>query len=203
MKLYFSPGACSLAVRIALTEGGIPFEGVKVDLSRHQLTASGDDYYAVSPNGYVPLLELDDGTRHTESGALLQRVGDLAPANALIPPHGTAERYRVIEWLTFIGTELHKTYSPWLWHADAAGSTREACLQKLDKRLRAVDAHLAQQDYLMGRFTVADAYLFTVANWSNMLKLPLSPYPNLQAFMQRVAGRPKVREALAAEGRVR
>lgn len=199
MKLYYSPGACSLAIRIALLEAGVAFDAVKVDLAQHQL-ADGGDYYAISPRGYLPLLELDDGTRHTESGALLQRVGDLAPAGALIPAHGTAERYRVIEWLTFIGTELHKTYSPWLWHKDTADTTREQCLQKLDKRFRELDAHFAERDYLTDRFTVADAYLFTIANWSNFLRIPLAPYPHLLAFMARIAERPTVRDALAAEG---
>jgi glutathione S-transferase len=198
MKLYYSPAACSLAVRIALLEAGVPFEAVQVDLVTHRL-ADGGDYYAISPRGYLPLLELDDGSRHTESGALLQRVGDLAPAGALIPPHGTAERYQVIEWLTFIGTELHKTYSPWLWHRDTAPATREQCLRKLDLRLREIDAHLARQDYLTDRYSVADAYLYTVANWSNLLRIPLAPYPHLLAFMARIAQRPAVRTALAAE----
>ncbi|AJY41483.1 glutathione S-transferase family protein [Burkholderia humptydooensis] len=200
MKLYYSPGACSLAIRIALTEAGLPFESVKVDLSKHRIASDGSDYYAVSPRGYVPLVELDDGTRHTEAAALLQRVGDLAGAGALIPAHGTASRYEVIEWLTFVSSELGKTYSPWLFRADTADSTRQQCLDKLDRRLKEVDVHLATRDYLTGGFTVADAYLFAVANWSNLLRIPLAPYPHLVAFMERVAARPKVKEALAAEG---
>ncbi|MBO7930202.1 glutathione S-transferase family protein [Burkholderia pseudomallei] len=141
-----------------------------------------------------------DGTRHTETAALLQRIGDLAGAGTLIPAHGTPARYEVIEWLTFISSELHKTYSPWLFHADTADSTRRQCLEKLDRRLQEVDAHLATRDYLTGAFTVADAYLFAVANWSNFLRIPLAPYPHLVAFMARVGARAKVGEALAAEG---
>ncbi|AIV47917.1 hypothetical protein X899_2250 [Burkholderia pseudomallei TSV 25] len=141
-----------------------------------------------------------DGTRHTETAALLQRIGDLAGAGTLIPAHGTPARYEVIEWLTFVSSELHKTYSPWLFHADTADSTRRQCLEKLDRRLQEVDAHLATRDYLTGAFTVADAYLFAVANWSNFLRIPLAPYPHLVAFMARVGARAKVGEALAAEG---
>ncbi|AIO65356.1 glutathione transferase GstA [Burkholderia oklahomensis] len=198
MKLYYSPGACSLAVRIALTEGGIPFEGVKVDLQKHEL-ADGSDYYAISPRGYVPLVEFDDGSRHTEAAALLQRIGDLVNAGALIPVHGTAERYDTIEWLSFVATELHKSYG-WLWRKDTADSTRQACVARIDTRLKDVDAHLEGRDYLIGRFTVADIYLFTIVNWSNFLQLPLDAYPRVRAFMERVAARPKVREALVAEG---
>lgn len=141
-----------------------------------------------------------DGTRHTETAALLQRIGDLAGAGTLIPAHGTPARYEVIEWLTVVSSELHKTYSPWLFHADTADSTRRQCLEKLDRRLQAVDAHLATRDYLTGAFTVADAYLFAVANWSNFLRIPLAPYPHLVAFMARVGARAKVGEALAAKG---
>ncbi|KGR92870.1 glutathione transferase GstA [Burkholderia sp. ABCPW 111] len=201
MKLYYTPGACSLAIRIALTEAGLPFEAVRVDLSKHRIAGDGGDFHAVSPRGYVPLLELDDGTRHTEAAALLQRVGDLAPTGALIPAHGTPARYEVIEWLTFVSSELHKTYSPWLFHDDTAESTRRQCLDKLDRRLNEVDAHLATREYLSASgFTVADAYLFAVANWSNFLRIPLAPYPHLVALMERIAARPKVKEALAAEG---
>ena len=202
MKLYFSPGACSLAVHIALREAGVDFQGIKVNLAQHKL-ASGEDYYAISPRGYVPLLEFDDGTRHVEGAALLQYVGDLDPRHALIPVAGTPARLAVVEWLTFIGTELHKTFSPWLWHADTAESTKAACLAKLAARFSELDQVLANREYLTGSFTVADAYAFTIVNWAPMLKVDLSAYPHLQAYQARVATRPKVREALIAEGLVK
>ncbi|WP_446333272.1 glutathione binding-like protein [Burkholderia pseudomallei] len=129
-----------------------------------------------------------------------QRRAQMRVDGTLIPAHGTPARYEVIEWLTFVSSELHKTYSPWLFHADTADSTRRQCLEKLDRRLQEVDAHLATRDYLTGAFTVADAYLFAVANWSNFLRIPLAPYPHLVAFMARVGARAKVGEALAAEG---
>ncbi|MFL9871453.1 glutathione transferase GstA [Paraburkholderia megapolitana] len=202
MKLYFSPGACSLAVHIALREAGIDFQGIKVNLAQHKLSG-GEDYYAISPRGYVPLLELDDGTRHVEGAALLQYVGDLDVQHALIPPVGSAARLAVLEWLTFVSSELHKTFSPWLWHADTAESTKTVCLAKLATRFSELDQVLADRDYLTGSFTVADAYAFTIVNWAPMLKVDLSAYPHLQAYQARVAARPKVREALIAEGLVK
>lgn len=199
MKLYYSPGACSLAVRIALLEAGLDFDAVKVNLAKHTL-ATGEDYYAISPRGYVPLLELDDGSRHTEGAALLQYVGDRDPRHALIPAVGTPERLAVLEWLTHIGTEMHKVFSPWLWHSDTAESTKEACLRKLAARFTELDALFATREYLTGTFTVADAYAFTIVNWAPMLKISLSDYPHLLAYQARVAARPKVHEALVAEG---
>ncbi len=199
MKLYFSPGACSLSIHIALREAGIDFQGVKVNLQAHTL-ANGDDFYAISPRGYVPLLELDDGSRHTEAASLLQYVGDLDPRHKLIPASGSPQRYAVIEWLTFVSTELHKTFSPWLWHAETAESTKQACRTKLGTRFAEMDRVLADREYLTGSFTVADAYAFTIVNWSRMLAVDLSGYPNLQAYLARIAARPKVREAMEAEG---
>jgi glutathione S-transferase len=199
MKLYYAPGACSLAVHIALREIGVHFDAVVVDLAKHT-TADGTDFYAISPRGYVPLLELDDGSRHTEVAALLQYVADLDPAQRLIGEPGSHRRLAVVEWLTFVSTELHKAFSPWLWHKETADSTRRAVKDKLATRFAELNALLAEQDYLAGEYSVADAYAFTIVNWANFLALPLTPYPNLKAYLTRVSERPRVRDALRAEG---
>ncbi|HZF78884.1 MAG TPA: glutathione transferase GstA [Rubrivivax sp.] len=199
MKLYYAPGACSLAVHIALREIGVDFDAVAVDLAKHT-AADGTDFRAISPRGYVPLLELDDGSRHTEAAALLQYVADLDPAHGLIGAPGSARRLAVVEWLTFVSTELHKAFSPWLWHKETADSTRQAVKDKLATRFAELNALLAEQDYLAGEYSVADAYAFTIINWANFLALPLTPYPNLKAFLTRVSERPRVRDALRAEG---
>ena len=199
MKLYYAPGACSLAVHIALRETGGRFDAVAVDLAKHTLP-DGATYLDISPRGYVPLLELDDGSRHTEGAALLQYVADLDPAQALIGAPGSARRLAVLEWLAFTSTELHKTFSPWLWHKETAASTRQAALDKLGARFAELDALLAKQDFLAGAYSVADAYAFTIVNWCRFLAIPLTKYPKLEAYLERVAARPKVREAMAAEG---
>jgi len=198
MKLYYSPGACSLSVHIALRERGLDFEAVKVDLPAHK-TPDGGDYYAISPRGYVPLLALDDGTRHTEAAALLQYVADTDPQQALIGAVGTPRRLAVTEWLTFVSSELHKAFS-WLWHKESAESTRQAVKDKLALRFKELDARLAQQEWLAGDYSVADAYAFTIVNWCNFLGLPLTPYPDLQRYMDRVSQRPAVQAALREEG---
>ena len=198
MKLYYSPGACSLAPHIVAREAGIAIDLVKVDLMTHR-TETGEDYFRINPRGYVPALEID-GELHTEVAALVQYLAEQAPASALLPPAGTIERFRVQQWLTFVSSELHKTFSPWLWHAETAEQTKQAARDKLGVRFTELDRHLADRAYLTGdTFTVADAYAFTIVNWSNFLKIDLKPYPNLSAFMARVAARPKVREALKAE----
>ena len=199
MKLYYSPAACSLAVHIALRETGTPFDAVKVDLVKHQL-ADGSDYYAISPRGYVPLLEFDDGSRHTEAASLLQYVADLDPSQALIGAPRSARRLAVVEWLTFVSSELHKVFSPWLWHKETADSTKAAVREKLATRFAELDAHFKTNEYLAGEFSVADAYAFTIINWANLLAVPLKAYPNLQAYLARVAARPRVQDALRAEG---
>ncbi|CAE6859955.1 Glutathione S-transferase GST-6.0 [Paraburkholderia nemoris] len=202
MKLYYSPGACSLAVHIALREAGLDFDTVKVNLQTHKL-ANGDDYYAISPRGYVPLIEFDDGSRHTEGAALLQYIADLAPERALLPPAGTPQRLEAVAWLTYISTELHKTFSPWLWHQETAESTKLECRTKLATRFSELEGVLTSRDYLTGQYSVADAYAFTVLSWARMLSVYLGPYPHLNAYLARVAARPKVREAMVAEGLVR
>ena len=201
MKLYYSPGACSLAVHIALREAGLDFDTIKVNLQTHKL-ANGDDYYAISPRGYVPLVEFDDGSRHTEGAALLQYIADLAPERALLPPAGTPQRFEAVAWLTYISTELHKTFSPWLWHQETAESTKLECRTKLATRFNELEGVLTSRDYLTGQYSVADAYAFTVLSWARMLSVDLGPYPHLNAYLARVAARPKVREAMVAEGLV-
>ena len=199
MKLYHAPGACSLAVHIALREAGQSFDLHKVDLATHRL-ADGSDYRAISPRGYVPLLELDNGARHTEAAALLQYVGDLDASRPLLPAGGV-DRLAAVEWLGFVATELHKVFSPWLWHAETADSTKQACRDKLALRFAELDRRLASSQWLaLDRFTVADAYAFTIVSWAPMLRVDLKPYPNLIAYLARVAERPAVKAALIAEG---
>jgi len=198
MKLYFSPGACSFASHIVLREAGLPFELVRVDTGVHKLK-DGTDYYGINPKGYVPAIGLDDGQLLTEGAALLQYLGDLAPAAKLIPKYGTLERFRANEWLTFVSSEIHKAYSP-LFNPNLKDDAKAVLRAKLEKRLGEVDAHLATYSYLMGdTFTVADAYLYTVVNWSQGVGIDLAKLPHLAAYRQRIADRPKVREALQAE----
>jgi len=200
MKLYYSPGACSQAVHIALREAGLQVDLVKVDLATHRLD-DGADYLAINPRGYVPMLELRDGSRHTEVAALLQHVGDLAPASGLMPEFGSARRFEVIKWLTFVSSELHKVFSPWLWHKETDDATRKACKDKLALRFAELDALLAGREHLAGAgFTVADAYAFTILSWAPMLGTSLKPYPHLQAYLVRIAQRPAIHAALVAEG---
>ena len=200
MKLYYSPGACSLAPHIVASEAGVPIELVKVDLASHKL-ADGTDYYTINPRGYVPLLELDDGTRITEVVAIVQYLADSKGATHLAPAAGTFERVRLNQWLAFISSELHKVFSPWLWHKETAESTKQSVKDRLATRFKELDGLLAKQDYLLGKqFTIADAYAYTIVNWSNFLGISLKPYPSLSAYLLRVAARPKVQEALGAEG---
>lgn len=199
MKLYYTPGACSLAPHIVLHEIGARFDAETVDLGTKK-TASSEDFSAINPKGYVPALRLDNGELFTEVAALLQYLADQAPQAGLAPPNGSTERYRLIEWLTFVSTELHKGFGP-LFNPNAPDATKEAARATLAKRFGYLDQHLAGRSFLTGdRFTIADAYLFTVVNWTNFHAIDLSPYPNLQAFQQRVAARPKVQAALRAEG---
>lgn len=200
MKLYYSPAACSLAVHIVAREAGLPFEAVKVDLATHRLD-DGTDYRTINPRGYVPALQLDDGTLLTEVAALVQYLADLKPEAKLAPPAGTLDRVRLQAWLTFVSSELHKVFSPWLWHKETHESTRQAVRERIATRFAELDRLLATQPYLMGgEFSVADAYAFTIVNWSHFTGISLRPYPSLAAFQDRIAARPAVVAALQAEG---
>ena len=201
MKLYYLPGACSIAPHIVAREAGIALELEKVDLGSRR-TASGENYLEVNPKGYVPALRLDDGTVLTEVSCLIQYLADLAPAAGLIPAAGTIERYRVLEWVGYLATEVHKGFGP-LWNAKLAPEARAAAVSALSHRLDLVEKTLARQPFLTGeRFTVADAYLFAVASWAPWVKLDMAPWPAIRDFVARVAARPKVQEALVAEGLV-
>jgi glutathione S-transferase len=199
MKLYYAPGACSLAPHIAAREAGLDLELEKVDLGRKK-TASGEDYLALNPKGYVPALRLEDGSLLTEAAAVLQYLGDRAPAAGLLPPAGAPERYRVIEWLYFIATELHKAFAP-LWNPKAQDEAKAAARSRIVQRLALVEKALERGDYLLGdRFTAADAYLFTIVGWTAHTGVDISGFPRLQAFQERIAARPAVRAAMKAEG---
>jgi glutathione S-transferase len=199
MKLYYAPGACSLAAHISAREAGVPLELEKVDLGAKK-TAGGEDFLAINPKGYVPAVKLDDGSILTEVAAVLQYLGDRNPAAGLIPAAGTQERYRLIEWITFISTELHKGYGP-LWYPKTPEETKRQAKERIGQRLGYVEGRLGKSGFLTGeRFTVADAYLFTIVNWSGMVGVDRSPFPKLQEYQKRVASRPKVQEALKAEG---
>ena len=199
MKLYFSPGACSLSPHIVAHEAGIPLTLVKVDTATKKL-ADGGDYWAVNPKGYVPALELDNGELLTEGPAIVQYLADRKPEAKLVPAAGTLERYRVQEMLGYINSEIHKTYSP-LFRPTTSPELRKDREEYLRKRYQLIEQRLANGPYLFGeQFTVADAYLFTVTNWANFLKIDMSAFPNLLAFQGRVAARQAVQAAMVAEG---
>jgi len=199
MKLYYSPGACSLAPHIVAREAGLSPDLEKVDHA-NRTTASGRSYLEVNPKGYVPALQVQDGTVMTEVSALIQYLADQAPQAGLIPAAGTPERYKVLEWIGFIATEIHKGFGP-LWNPTTPDAVKQAAKERLFQRFAYVDQQLDGRSYLTGeRFTVADAYLFVVVNWTNFHGLSLGDYKNLAAFMERVAARPKVQDALQAEG---
>jgi glutathione S-transferase len=199
MKLYYSPGACSLSPHITLHESGLPFTPVLASTKTHQL-ADGTDYYTINPKGYVPLLELDNGERLTEGPAIVQYIADQVPAKQLAPAAGTMARYRLMEWLNFITTELHKSFSP-LFNKDFPEAGKEIFRKKIAGRLAWVDGQLAGKQYLMGdTFTVADPYLFVVANWGQYVGVDIKPLANLSAYMARVAARPAVQAAMKTEG---
>lgn len=199
MKLYFSPGACSLSPHIVLLEARLPFTLEKVDL-RSKTTAGGQDYRDINPKGFVPALETDTGTVLTEGPAIVQYVADLAPASGLAPAAGSMARYQLAEWLNFISTELHKNYSP-LFRPELSDELKTYARNNLNQRYAHVDKQLDGREYLMGaQFTAADAYLFVVTNWARPVKLDLSAFPNLLAFHKRVAARPAVQQAMRDEG---
>lgn len=201
MKLYYSPGACSLSPHIVSREAGIELELERVDTAT-KLTDSGEDFLKVNPKGYVPALQLDNGEVLTEGPAIVQYLADLKPEAQLAPANGTLARYRLQEMLGYINSEIHKTYSP-LFNAKTTPEVRQERIEYLHKRYRYLETRLDQQPFLLGdQFTVADAYLYVVTNWANHVKLDLSEFPNLLAFQKRVAARPAVQAALTAEGLV-
>ena len=199
MKLYFSPGACSLAPHIVLRESGTPFALEKVDTGKH-VTHAGADYYTINPKGQVPVLELDDGSRLSEGPIIVQYIADKANHTTLMPPAGSLERYRVMEWQNYITSELHKSFTP-LFNSNLDATAKKTLGALLRKKYEWLDSQLEGKDHLTGsNFTAADAYLFVVTGWAKFVGLDLSDLANLQRFLQRVATRPAVREALKAEG---
>ena len=198
LKLYYSPGACSLSPHIVLHETGLPFEAIPAPTKTHQLP-DGTDYYTINPLGYVPLLVMADGEKLREGPAIVQYIADQVPEKALAPANGTMERYRLQEWLTFIGTELHKGHSP-LFAPGTPEDYKPLVRERLQARFAWVDKQLAGKDYLLGQFSVADAYLYTVSNWGQYVGLDLSCFAHLAAFRQRMEQRPAVQAALRAEG---
>jgi glutathione S-transferase len=203
MKLYYSPGACSLSPHIALKESGLPFEAIAAPTKTHKL-ADGTDYYTINPLGYVPLLVLDDGTQLREGPAIVQYIADQVPAKQLAPANGTIGRYQLQAWLNFISTELHKGgFSP-LFTPGMPEEAKAMAKTRLTARLQWVDGELANKKFLMGdTFTVADGYLFTVAGWGKHVGVDISGMANLSAFMGNVGARPGVQDALRAEGLIK
>jgi glutathione S-transferase len=199
MKLYYSPGACSLSPHIALREAGLAFEPVLASTKTHRL-ADGTDYYSINPLGYVPLLELDDGTQLRENPAIVQYIADQAPLKNLAPANGTLPRYRLQEWLAFIGTEIHRSFSP-LFNAAMPEEARQIFRDRLANRYAWLDGQLADREYLMAdHFTVADCYLYAVTRWAKPLNVDISSRANVLAHHERVTARPAVQEALKVEG---
>lgn len=199
MKLYYAPAACSLASHIALLEAGLKFAAEKVDLKQKRLS-DGSDYRQINAQGYVPALQLKNGEVLTEGPAILQYIADQAPASNLAPANGSFARYKLQSWLNFIATELHKNFTP-LFDPTAADNTKQMARQKLEQRFSQLDQQLAALQYLVGDyFTIADAYLFTVAEWAKYVKFEMSSYPNVLSFVARCHQRPAVQAALAAEG---
>lgn len=199
MKLYFAPGACSLCPHIVMLEAGLAAETVQVNLKAHQLP-DGSDYYAINSRGYVPLLELDDGQRITENAAIVQYLAERAPDRGLLPPAGTLARTRVQEWLAFVGSELHKGFSP-LFNPALPEEAKPIFKKKLLDRFGWVNQQLAGKSYLMGEtFTVADAYLFVITGWASRVGVDIAGLENLAAHQARMRQRPAVQAALQAEG---
>ena len=199
MKLYYAPGACSLSPHIVSRELGIPLELKKVN-TKDKTVEGGGDYWQVNPRGYVPALVLDNGETLTEGPAIVQYLADQKPEAGLAPKNGTIERYRLQEWLNFLTSEIHKTFSP-LFKPNTPEEYKKIAKENLAARFDWLDKQLAGKDYLMGKqFTVADAYLFVLTNWTKFHNIDLARWPNIAAFQKRVGARPKVQEALQAEG---
>lgn len=199
MRLYYSPGACSLASHIVLRETQATFSLTRVNTTTHRLE-DGSDFYALTPKGQVPLLETDDGLLVSEGPVVMQYIADHMDATDLLPEVGSAARIRVLEWCNHLTSEIHKSFTP-IFHNYVDAAATQILKDILKKKLAFLDGQLAQRTYLAGEtFTIADAYLFVLLNWAPFVKLDISDLTNLQAFQQRVAGRPAVQEALVAEG---
>lgn len=199
MKLYYFPGACSLSPHIVLLEAGLPFTMVKVD-PKTKKTEGGADYLAINSKGAVPSLQLDDGRVLTEGPAVVQYLADLKPESGLAPRAGTFERYQLMEILNYLTSEVHKTFTP-LFNPASSAEVKETAVTNLGKRFDWLSGFLGKKNFLLGNtFTVADAYLFTLLNWTHFVKMDLGKWPVLAAFQARVAQRPKVQEAMKAEG---
>ncbi|GAB4398931.1 MAG: glutathione transferase GstA [Rhodoferax sp.] len=203
MKLYYSPGACSLSPHIALYESGLPFQAIAAPTKTHKL-ADGTDFYTINPLGYVPFLVLDDGRTLHEGPAIVQYIADQAPNARLAPPNGSWERYKLQEWLNLISTELHKGGFGPLFTPGMPEAAKDIAKSRLNGRLAWVDAQLADREYVLGsQFSVADAYLFVVCGWGKYVGVDISGLSHLSGFMARVAARPKVQAALKAEGLIK
>lgn len=203
MKLYYATGTCSLAPHIVASEAGVALDLERVDLRKSpHITENGVDFTSINPNHYVPALRLDDGSVLTEGAAISQYLADLAPQSRLAPAAGTIERARLQSWLNFIASELHKMYSPWLFHPEHGTQAQEVARTKIAERLATVERRLAEAGpFLLGEtFTAADAYLFTIVGWSSYTKVDLTNFPAIRAFMARVGARPAVQAAMRAEG---
>ena len=199
MKLYYSPGACSLSPHIVACEAELSIELVKVDL-QNKLTESGEDFRQLNPNGYVPLLILDDGNRLSEGPAIVQYLADLAPDKKLIPPAGTFERYQLQQWLNFISTEIHKSFSP-LFNAAAPEAAKQLAIATLTTRLTIVAEQLASQPFLLGdHFSVADVYLFVTLSWGQYVNVDIFRWPTLARYADKISERPAVQKAMREEG---
>jgi glutathione S-transferase len=202
MKLYYAPGTCSLSPHIVAREAGVILDLERVDLGKNpHRTETGADFTQINRKGYVPALRLDDGQLLTEGAAIVQYLADLAPESGLAPAIGTLERYRLQEWLSFVGTELHKMFSPWLFHPEHGEQAAQVARGKIALRFAFLDAHLAEPPYLLGQcFTVADAYAFTIIGWAPLMRIDLAPFAHLKRYMERITARPKVQEAMQIEG---
>ena len=199
MKLYYAPGACSMAPHIVAREAGHTFDLERVDIPNKR-TADGGDYWKINPKGYVPALMLDDGQVLTEVGVICQYLGDQKPQAGLVPQSGTMERYRLMEMLNFTAAEVHKQLGA-LFNPKMTPEAKEIQLGYIDRRLGTLDKLLAGKQYAMGdKYSIADAYLFVVLNWTNFHRIDTAKWPNIQAFMKRMAARPKVQETMRAEG---
>jgi glutathione S-transferase len=202
MKLYYAPGVCSLAPHIVLNEAGLAFDKVGTDTTTKVMDGGGD-FREINPLGYVPVLDLDDGTRLTEGPAIVQWIADRVPEKKLAPPNGTPERTELQRWLNFISSELHKGFSP-LFNPAMPEEAKKLFRERLGTRFAHVDKHLAANEYVLGKdFSVADAYLFVIANWAAAAGVDLAPFPNVLAFRKRVGARPAVRAAMKAEGLIK